>query len=466
MQQLLYLPQDDAQAPQFASLDDSDDEFDDTNGNKYLTVRTAMLDAKRAAVTALGEMSRYVGPAFCPYTESTLTLFTKLLVRDENDNTNSHIYALGGGSMLQSELCEALGAMVMPAVAALGGEVQWTKGNPNTSPPLTPQVTQISDMCIRTLLHVMTSEDDTVVVGKAAESAQLIVDTLGCAVLVPLLNDAMQAALAVLANQTPCANSNEADYDPHGEEEYVEDDMESPSSHITSVCDLIGSFARVLGDEGFGSADYLSKCIQTVLPYAKPSRSANDRAMVMGLLGEFCEALTVQVLHPQLESILLPAILTGLSDEDNNVRRNAAYLCGVTCESCGTAVTNTNYLSLLQALSPLFSLNYIEDDSSAPVMDNAAAAVARMIVAQPAQVPLAQVLPTFLSVLPLKEDMTENGTVYNCLLGLLEQNDATLMSSCKAELVRVFSEAINQEDMKNDESELCTKIHGALKLLQ
>ena len=231
---------------------------------------------------------------------------------------------LGGGIELQKELVDALGAMVMPAISAMMSSsieaVQWTKGSPVTTPALTPQVLQISEVCLRTLLlHVMCSsmsddmygDENNEVVGKAAESAQVIVDTLGCAVLVPLLQDAMQAAFMVL--------SGESHRDPDDDEEDIYSNASSSTSHLVSVCDLIGSFARVLGDEGIVTSIQLTNSnnttpvqfLTTIInvlsgKYGKASsKSASDRAMSLGLLGELCESLSLQVLHPHLNVVIL-----------------------------------------------------------------------------------------------------------------------------------------------------------------
>lgn len=75
------------------------------------------------------------------------------------------------------------------------------------------------------------------------------------------------------------------------------------------------------------------------------------------------------------------------------------------------------YLEILQALHPLFSLT--GKGTEGGVVDNAAAAVARMIMTSPQHVPMDQVLPVFLSALPLKADRSENEAVYTCLLGLI-----------------------------------------------
>ena len=85
------------------------------------------------------------------------------------------------------------------------------------------------------------------------------------------------------------------------------------------------------------------------------------------------------------------------------------------------------YLELLQALHPLFSLT--SKGTEGGVVDNAAAAVARMIMAVPAAVPMEQVLPVLLSALPLKTDRSENESVYTCLLGLIHLRHPEAMRS-------------------------------------
>lgn len=99
------------------------------------------------------------------------------------------------------------------------------------------------------------------------------------------------------------------------------------------------------------------------------------------------------------------------------------------------------YADVLRGLYPLFG----ESEPDDAVRDNAAGAVARMIMVNPESVPLnqvfllvpscfryiavmelyiylffcAQVLPVFLKVLPLKEDHEESMAVYSCICHLV-----------------------------------------------
>lgn len=90
------------------------------------------------------------------------------------------------------------------------------------------------------------------------------------------------------------------------------------------------------------------------------------------------------------------------------------------------------YLEILQALHPLFQLT--GKGTEGGVVDNAAAAVARMIMAAPAAVPMEQVLPVLLSALPLKADRSENEAVYTCLLGLIHMRHPEVLRQLEAVL--------------------------------
>ena len=64
------------QAGEFNALDDSDNE-DDPAGNFVVHVRTALLEVKKGAITAVGEMAGHTGAAFVPVSYTHLTLPTK-----------------------------------------------------------------------------------------------------------------------------------------------------------------------------------------------------------------------------------------------------------------------------------------------------------------------------------------------------------------------------------------------------
>jgi hypothetical protein len=416
---------------EFGNLDDSDDE-DNYGSNLVLQVRTALLDAKKGAITAIGEIATHCGDAFHPFLETGISLLQK-------SAKNWH-------PIIKAEVAEAFPSMVNASVAVHhGGDVQWTKGDITGPSPLSPQTTAVASVVLNELVILM-SEDDTETVGKACEGIQNVIELCGPHSLAIVANECLQNTHGLLSRTAPCQE----------DDEYEDDD--DHDSYMTSVCDLVGAFARVMGSH---LVQYLPTFLPAVLFYAKQSRPSSDRAMAIGCLGEIAQGLEGGI-KDYWASTFYPTVLSGLADEDSNVKRNAAFCSGVCCEVLGDSVAS-DYLPLLQALSPLFHVDPNQGDSAAACVDNAAAAVCRMISACPNNVPIPQVLPVVLKVLPLKNDVTENDTVYKCLLGLLQMNHPDVISQ-KHELSRVFAEAA--ADGSDVDDEIKEKLKMALTSLQ
>jgi len=409
-------------AGQFSGLDDSDEE--DEDGNYVLHVRTALLESKKGAITALGEMAAHTGAAFCPYLEESMTVLQQAA-------NNWH-------PLIKGETADALPSLVVPSVAAHhGGEIQWEKGDIGGASPMSPHTTAVTSAVLAELVALM-KDDDGETVGKACEGIQAVIELCGPHALAPVASDCLATAHMLLTKQAPCQRVDEL----YGE---VFDDDDDHDEFMTNVCDLVGAFGRVMGPH---FVQYLPQFLPPICTYAKSSRPPSDRAMAMGCLGELSQELEKGI-QDHWQSVFLPAVLAGLADPDDNVKRNAAFCAGVSCEGLGEAIA-AQYPQLLQAISPIFSVDPAQGDATAAALDNAAAAVSRMIMASPGNVPMAQVLPALLKALPLKNDMTENETVYKCLLGLLQMNQPDAIAN-KAELRRIFTEATSEGSKVEEE---------------
>ena len=137
--------------------------------------------------------------------------------------------------------------------------------------------------------------------------------------------------------------------------------------------------------------------------------------MAVGCLGEIIVGLRDGV--TQFTQPLLDIISRGLRDEEADVRSNAAFASGVLIEN-SSADLSPQYPALLTALQPFFQV----PDHSAPALynarDNAAGAISRMIVKSPSALPLDQVIPALISVMPLQFDPLENKAVYSAIFTL------------------------------------------------
>jgi len=286
------------------------------------------------------------------------------------------------------------------------------------------------------------NDDDKESVGKACSSIQTIIETCGPHSLLPIAPECLENTHKLLTRQAPCCVADEDE----DEEAYADELLfEDHDSFMTNVCDLVGSFPRVIGAE---FAQYLPQFLPPIIGFAKSSRPASDRSMSLGCLGEVCQELGPAI-APHWATMIFPTVLAGIADSDDNVKRNAVFCAGVCCEGLTTTISDA-YPQLLQSISPLFSLDPQKSDATAACVDNAAATVCRMIMCNLPAVPLSGVLPVVLRSLPLKNDFTENETVYKCLLGLMSSNNADLAASV-ADLKRVFTEAAADDSSVEDE---------------
>jgi hypothetical protein len=407
-----------------SGLDDSDDE--DNEGNYVLHVRTALLEVKKGAITALGEMAAHTGTNFCPHLEECMQVLQKAA-------GNWH-------PLVKCEVADAFPSLIIPSIAAYhNGEIEWKKGDLSGPNPLSAHTQAIVGAVMQELIALM-MDDDKSTVGKACEALQSVIELCGPHAMAPMANELLSNTHALLNKTAPCQEADQM----YGE---LPDDDDDHDVVTQAACDLVGGFGRVMGAQ---FAPYLPQFLPAICEYGKSSRPPSDRSMSVGCLSEIAQELEVAIAD-HWKSVFLPAVLAGLADADDNVKRNSAFCAGVCCEHLKDQAAS-DFQSILQVMGPIFSINIAnENDSSAACIDNAAAAVARMIMASPTHVPLPQVLPAFLRVLPLKTDMTENDTVYACLLGLLQMNHPDMVANVP-EVKRIFNEACQEGSKVDDET--------------
>lgn len=392
-----------------------DYDLDEDNGNYVLQVHTPIVEAKKGAITALGEMAKHTGAAFAPYLDETMRVLRKSC-KDWHPLT-------------KSSTAEALACLIYPSIALNhNGDISWNKGSASTNPM--SQKTNLLVSAIMTLLVDLMKDDYPETVGKACASMQSILETCGPHALVPIAPSCLENAHLLLSRKAPCFLQ---------EDEDDADGLDDHEDFLISVSDLLGACARVLGAE---FAQYLPQFLPVILSYAKSSRPASDRSMAMATLGYFCEHLQASI-APYFET-MYPAVLAGLADSDEDVKLNSVFCAGVCCEGLKDSIVAV-YPQLLQSISPIFTMGV----TSLILLDNAVAAVCRMISACPTAVPLSSVLPVLIRNLPLKNDFTENEAVYNCLITLAKENNADLAANTD-DLKRGVMEALTSTNVEED----------------
>ncbi|CAM9263097.1 unnamed protein product [Choristocarpus tenellus] len=374
--------------------DEDDEEEDDEEEltRAFMNIRTAELDKKKAALVALGSLAEHSPKAFFPHLEHAMETLNKQMDYWHGD--------------VRSAVCSCLEWMVHVSNQMFPPEAEWQRGQAN---PLPTPTGALCNTVVDALLNFMKNDVESEVVAIACNGLKGVTEMVGPAAILFKMNEVMSVTNQLLQEKGPCFGRFEEDE----EEEDAEDDEDNvgDGNVAYACCDLIGAYARVIGPS---FSEFFDVFLPGVLKYARGARPATDRAMAVGCFAEVFESIDGNCV--KYVGHVLPLIKTGLADSNAGVRRNAAFCAGTLAQGGGEAVI-PYYQELLQALHPMFALT--ARGTEAGVVDNAAAAVARMIMAAPAAIPMAQVLPVMISALPLKSDQSENESVYTCLLGLL-----------------------------------------------
>ena len=220
----------------------------------------------------------------------------------------------------------------------------------------------------------------------------------------PVVQQITEIILQVLQKKHVC----QQDLDGEDEEELDAESSEYDWLVIETAMEVVTCLAAALGSS---FSELWQMFEKPVLKYTSGQEKA-ERSCAIGTIaeciGNMKEAVTPSTAH------LMRILLKRLGDEDAEVRSNAAYGIGLLCEkSTDEKEVLSNYNVILGKLEPL-----LHDQQQARLLDNSAGCVARMIRRHPSRVPLDDVLPALVRILPLREDYEENTAVFDMIVAL------------------------------------------------
>uniref|UniRef100_A0A5B6Z7Y9 Importin-4 n=1 Tax=Davidia involucrata TaxID=16924 RepID=A0A5B6Z7Y9_DAVIN len=271
-------------------------------------------------------------------------------------------------------------------------------------------------------IKTVTEDDDKEVVAQACMSIADIIKDIAYMAVEPYMPRLVEATLVLLREESACQQA-ESDC------EIDDDDAEHDEVLMDAVSDLLPAFAKSMGCH---FAPIFAKLFEPLMKFTRASRPLQDRTMVVACLAEVAQDMGAPIAG-YIDAVM-PLVLKELASPVATNRRNAAFCVGELCKNGGES-TLKYYSDILRGLYPLFG----ESEPDDAVRDNAAGAVARMIMVHPESIPLNQVLPVFLKVLPLKEDHEESMAVYSCVCNLVLSSNPQILCLVP-DLVNLFAQ--------------------------
>jgi hypothetical protein len=183
---------------------------------------------------------------------------------------------------------------------------------------------------------------------------------------------------------------------------------------VDTALDVVSGMAAALG-ESF--AELWKVFEKTVLRYAGSTESI-ERATAVGVLAECINGMGAAA--TQFTPSFLKLLVHRLSDEDPQTKSNAAYAVGRLVEHSNAGDIVKEFPTILSRLEQC-----LHQDVSR-LQDNATGCLSRMILKHRESVPIKEVLPALVSILPLKNDYEENDPLYRMICQLYKWEDATI----------------------------------------
>jgi len=157
-----------------------------------------------------------------------------------------------------------------------------------------------------------------------------------------------------------------------------------------------------------------------------------------------------------------------LKESHFDMLRSSSYCLGCILMKGGQAVTNIVDRSL-KVLLPLvqYKMDKLDPryDDMVGMKDNAASAVAKLILMHPKSMPLGSVLPLYFSALPLEIDFDESSIVYSSLIKMINtfpKEFPGMIDSHIPRMVDIMSQAIEckkiKEALRNFMAKTCSTL--------
>ncbi|EHA19657.1 hypothetical protein ASPNIDRAFT_52969 [Aspergillus niger ATCC 1015] len=421
-----------------ADADDDDDEptgedgdiedldVDDEDGWDDITATTPLSLEKEIAVEVIGDLVTHTKSAYLPYFEKTIEMVLPLAEHPYEGVRKSTISTLHRSYAMLYCIAEESGQMA-----------KWQPGLPLQVQPA-KEVQKFGEILMTATVKMWTEEDDRATVADINRNMAENLRYCGPSLISneTTLHNVITMITDIITKKHPC----QLEFGP--EEETLEAGEETSEFDwvvVDTGLDVVSGMAAALGAS---FAELWKVFEKTVMRYAG-STEALERATAVGVIAECINGMGSAV-TPYTASFL-KLLVHRLGDDDTQTRSNAAYAVGRLVEhSEAKDQIVKEFPTILSRLEQCLHMNVSR------LQDNATGCLSRMILRHRENVPIKDVLPVLLTILPLKNDYEENDPLYHMICQLYKWEDPTVRE-LTPQLVPIFQAVLSDEDQLEDE---------------
>jgi len=224
----------------------------------------------------------------------------------------------------------------------------------------------------------------------------------------------------------------EEDYDEEVEE-ILKDEHETDSYILSKVSDVMHSLFKTHREAILPFFEHMLPDFSKLL---EPQQPASDRQWALCIFDDLLEYTATSSIKYQ--QYFLKSMVSSTQDENPEVRQAAAYGIGVMAQFGGE-----QYADVCAEVVPILSAVIAHSDgrtkNNVSATENCVSAVTKICKYNATKVNVNEVLPSWLSWLPVVEDHVEAPHVYGYLCDLIEANHPVVLGQNNANIPHIIS---------------------------
>ncbi|XP_065645184.1 importin-5 isoform X3 [Hydra vulgaris] len=401
--------------PQSLNVDEDDGwEFVNLGEQQKFGIKTAGLEDKSTACQMLVHYARELKEGFADYTEQVVKIMVPLLKFYFHDT-------------VRVTAAESLPHLL---------ECAKVKGDEYLS--------QMWLYICPELLSSIEREPEEAVVPELMDSFAKCVEVLGVGYITPEhLTHLGQIIHEKLEKHDERQNERhvkrkDEDYDEEVEED-LQDEHDTDEYILSKISDAMHALFKTHKETILPFFDQLLPDFNKLMV---PERPASDRQWALCIYDDLLEYTGAASIKYQ--EYFLKTLLSSVQDSSPEVRQAAAYGCGIMAQFCGVDYSIA-CAEVLPLLAQVITHTNSRDKVNISSTENCISAVAKICKYNSSQVNLNDILPNWLTWLPITEDQEEAPHVYGYLCDLIESNHPAILGANNINLpkiVQIITEAI------------------------
>ncbi|KAL6519655.1 hypothetical protein OROHE_017345 [Orobanche hederae] len=410
---------------------DSDDEIDESDdesmemitlGDKRIGIKTSVLEEKATACNMLCCYADELKEGFYPWIDQVAPTLVPLL------KFYFHEEVRKAAVSAMPELLQSAKLAVEKGIAQGRNEAY---------------VKQLCDYIVPALVEALHKEPETEIcvnmldaLNECLKICGQLLDETQVRSIVDEIKHVITASLSRKKEMAERANAEDFDAE---EGELLKEENEQEEEVFDQVGELLGTLIKTFKASFLTFFDELSSYL---MPMWGKDKTAEERRIAICIFDDVAEQCREAAL--KYYDTHLPFVLEACNDENPDVRQAAVYGLGV-CAEFGGSVFKPLVGEALSRLNAVIRHPNALQPEHVMAYDNAVSALGKICQFHRDTIDSVQVVPAWLSCLPIKGDLVEAKVVHDLLCSMVERSDRDLLgpnNQYLPKIVSVFAEVL------------------------